>query len=131
MRELSTIAHVTLTVSDLDRSVRWYGQLFDTELVVDEAPGPFRRAVWLVRGQTLLGLHQFPDPADALPFNERRIGLDHLAFACRSRVELEAWEVRLNELGIANGGVVDASYGSGLSCRDPDNIGLEFFAPLA
>ena len=95
----------------------------------DEQPGRLRRAVWLVRGQTLVGLHQFPDPADDLPFNERRVGLDHLAFACSSRAELEAWEVRLNGLGIANGGVVDASYGSGLSCRDPDNIALEFFAP--
>ena len=43
--------------------------------------------------------------------------------------ELEQWETRLNELGIENGGVVDASYGSGLSFRDPDNIALEFFAP--
>ena len=31
--------------------------------------------------------------------------------------------------GIANGGIVDAPYGSGLSFRDPDNIALEFFAP--
>jgi hypothetical protein len=36
---------------------------------------------------------------------------------------------RLNELGIAHGDIVDASYGSGLSFRDPDNIALEFFAP--
>ena len=28
-----------------------------------------------------------------------------------------------------NGGIVDASYGSGVSFRDPDNIPLEFFAP--
>ena len=28
-----------------------------------------------------------------------------------------------------HGGIVDASYGSGLSFRDPDNIALEFFAP--
>jgi glyoxylase I family protein len=64
-----------------------------------------------------------------LPFNERRIGLDHLAFACSSRHDLEEWEARLDELGIDNGGIVDASYGSGLSFRDPDNIALEFFAP--
>jgi glyoxylase I family protein len=123
------IAHVTLTVSDLNRSVPWYERLFDTKLVLGEEPGPFRRAVWLVGGQTLVGFHQFPDPADTLPFNERRVGLDHLAFSCSSRSELEAWEVRLNELGIVNGGVVDADYGSGLSFRDPDNIALEFFAP--
>jgi catechol-2,3-dioxygenase len=76
-----------------------------------------------------VGLHQFPDPADTLPFNERRVGLDHLAFTCSSRSELEAWQIRLDELGIVNGGVVDAAYGSVLSFRDPDNIALEFFAP--
>ena len=52
-----------------------------------------------------------------------------LAFGCGSRADLEQWETRLKELGIANGGVVDAPYGSGLSFRDPDNIALEFFAP--
>lgn len=127
MPELPTIAHVTLTVSDLDRSVQWYEHLFNVLFHRDESPGPFRRAVWLVDGRTLVGLHEFPDPADALPFDERRIGLDHLAFACSDRDELEAWENRLSELGIDNGGIVDADYGAGLSCRDPDNIALEFF----
>jgi glyoxylase I family protein len=126
--DLPTIAHVTLTVSDLERSIQWYERLFDVEFHRDESPGPFRRAVWIVEGQTLVGLHEFLDSSDTLPFNERRIGLDHLAFACRSRDELEAWALRLSELGIDNGGIVDAGYGSGLSCRDPDNIALEFFA---
>jgi glyoxylase I family protein len=127
--EVPTIAHVTLTVSHLDRSVQWYERLFDMIMHLDESPGPFRRAVWIVAGQTLVGLHEFPDPSDALSFDERRIGLDHLAFACRSRSDLEAWETRLDELGVAHGGIVDADYGSALSCRDPDNIALEFFAP--
>ena len=127
MPDLPTIAHVTLTVRDLDRSVQWYERLFDVAFHRDESPGPFRRAVWLVEGQTLVGLHEFPDPSDALPFDERRIGLDHLAFACRDRDELEAWEIRLSELCIDNDGTVDADYGAGLSCRDPDNIALEFF----
>jgi catechol-2,3-dioxygenase len=122
------ITHVALTVSDLDRSVPWYRTLFGADPVLDEDTGPFRHVVWLV-GQTLVGLHQFPDPASKEPFNERRIGLDHLAFACADRSELAEWEARLTELGMANGGIVDAPYGSGLSFRDPDNIALEFFAP--
>jgi glyoxylase I family protein len=128
MPEFLAIAHVTLTVSDLNRSVPWYERLFDAKLVLDEEPGPFRRTVLLIGSKTVIGLNQFPNPADTLPFNERRVGLDHLAFACSSRSELEAWKVRLDELGIVNGGVVDAVYGSGLSFRDPDNIALEFFA---
>jgi catechol-2,3-dioxygenase len=128
MTDFPAITHVALTVSDLDRSVPWYEQLFGAKPVLDEDTGPFRHVVWLVGG-TLVGLHGFPDLASAEPFNERRIGLDHLAFACANRDELVRWEARLNELGVANGGVVDAAYGSGLSFRDPDNIALEFFAP--
>ncbi|MGD0852561.1 MAG: VOC family protein [Acidimicrobiales bacterium] len=129
MPEFPTITHVALTVSDLSRSVPWYQQLFDAQPIVNEDTGPFTHVVWLVGGTTLVGLHSFPDLADASPFNERRVGLDHLAFQCANRDELSQWEDRLNELGIAHGGVVDAGYGSGLSFRDPDNIALEFFAP--
>jgi catechol 2,3-dioxygenase-like lactoylglutathione lyase family enzyme len=89
MPELPTVAHVTLTVSDLERSIDWYERLFDVQFVLDQSPGPFRRAVWLVEGQTLVGLHEFPDPSDDLPFDERRIGLDHLAFTCSGRGDLE------------------------------------------
>lgn len=129
MPQFPTITQVALTVSDLAQSVPWYDRLFEAKPVMDEDTGPFRHVVWLVGGQTLVGLHEFPDPADSLPFNERRLGLDHLAFACATRGELDEWKGRLDELGTPHGGVVDAAYGSGLSFRDPDNIALEFFAP--
>lgn len=129
MPEFPTITHVALTVSDLKRSVPWYQALFGSEPVIDEDAGPFRHVVWLLGGQTLVGLHQFASPSSSEPFSELRPGLDHLAFACANRSELEAWEAKLGELGVKNGGIVDASYGSGLSFRDPDNIALEFFAP--
>jgi len=45
--------------------------------------------------------------------------------------ELQKQAARLDELGIAHGGVKDAHYGSGVSFRDPDGIALEFFAPPA
>ncbi len=62
-------------------------------------------------------------------FNELRAGLDHVAFACANREELEAWQARLDDLGIPHADIVDAHFGSGLAFRDPDNIALEFFAP--
>ena len=128
MLQFPSITHVALTVTDLDKSVPWYRRLFDADTVLDEDTGPFRHVVWAV-GDTLVGLHQFPEGTSGASFDERRPGLDHLAFACSDRSQLEAWEQRLNDLGIHHGGVVDAGYGSGLSFRDPDNIALEFFAP--
>jgi catechol-2,3-dioxygenase len=129
MAQFPAVTHVALTVSSLDRSVAWYEALFGAKPVIDEDTGPFRHVVWALGGGTLVGLHQFPNPSSTDPFTEYRPGLDHLAFACADRTELASWEARLNELGVKNGGIVDAPYGSGLSFRDPDNIALEFFAP--
>ncbi len=129
MADFPNVTHVALTVSDLDRSRPWYQSLFGAEPVIDEDTGTFHHVVWLLGNQTVVGIHQFPDPHGSEPFDERRPGLDHLAFACTNRTELEQWESKLNQLGINNGGIVDAPYGSGLSFRDPDNIALEFFAP--
>lgn len=129
MPEFPAITHVALTVSDLQRSVPWYRQLFDKDPVLDEDTGPFRHVVWMIGSGTLVGLHEHANLESTEAANELRPGLDHLSFACADRSDLEAWKQRLDDLGIENGGIVDASYGSGVSFRDPDNIPLEFFAP--
>ena len=78
---------------------------------------------------TLIGLHQHETPAPDETFSEFRIGLDHVAFGVANRQELETWAGRLDELGIEHDAIKDATYGSGVSFRDPDGIPLEFFAP--
>ena len=132
MPEFPPIAHVAVTVTDLGRSTRWYSQLLAAEPVLDEEEqaGGFHHTVFAIGGGHLLGLHTHPGGA-AGSFDEHHAGLDHLAFACRDRDELQAWATRLDELGIAHGGIKDANYGSGVSFRDPDGIALEFFAPPA
>jgi glyoxylase I family protein len=126
------IAHVAVTVSDLDRSTRWYTELLGTEPVLDEdeTTGGFHHTVYALDGGQLFGLHTHPQTSGD-EFDEHRTGLDHVAFTCSNRAELESWVSRLDGLGIKHGGVVDAHYGSGLSFRDPDGIALEFFAPPA
>lgn len=125
---MPAISHVAVTVTDLAVSEAWYTRVLGVEPVLDEDTGPFRHIVYLV-GNTMLGLHGFPDLASREPFNERRPGLDHIAFGVASREELGKWAARLDELGVAHGEIVDAGYGSGLAFRDPDNIALELFAP--
>jgi catechol-2,3-dioxygenase len=130
MTTFPPIAHVALTVRDLSVSVPWYERLLDARPVLDEDTDPdFHHTVYLIGGGMLLGLHQHKTPAPAESFSEYRVGLDHVGFGCESRVELEKWASRLDELDIAHGGIKDATYGSGVSFRDPDGIALEFFAP--
>jgi glyoxylase I family protein len=127
------LAHVAITVSDLDRSTEWYRQLLGSEPVLDEdeEAGGFHHTVFLIGGGQLFGLHTHPAGGAEEPFDEHRSGLDHVAFACADRAELEQWATKLDDLGIKHGGIKDAHYGSGVSFRDPDNIALEFFAPPA
>ena len=125
---LGPITHVALTVRDIDVSVPWYAALIGSDPVLDEDTGPFRHAVFAVGG-TLLGLHEFPEGIDELPFSPRRLGLDHVAFAAADRNELVAWERRLTEMVVPHGGIVDAHYGSALSFKDPDGLPLELFCP--
>lgn len=131
MSAFPAIAHVAITVTDLERSTRWYSRLFGAEPVLDEdeQTGGFHHTVFLLAGGQLFGLHTHPGADPGPGFDERRVGLDHVSFGCGDRAELDSWRARLDELGIEHGGIVDAHYGSGVSFRDPDNIALEFFAP--
>lgn len=132
MSDFPPLTHIALTVRDLAVSVSWYGALFGAEPVLDEdTDGDFHHTVYLLGNGTLFGLHQHERAAPAELFSEFRVGLDHVAFGCADRGELEKWSRRLDELGIAHGAIIDAHYGSGLSFRDPDGITLEFFAPPA
>lgn len=124
------LAHVALTVKDVEVSGPWYRRLLGTDPVLDEhTAAGFRHLVWLLDGGTLFGIHQHERGVSDERFSEFRVGLDHVSFVCANRGELEKWMDRLNELEISHGGIVDAGYGSGLSFRDPDGIALEFFAP--
>ncbi len=131
MSPFPPLTHVALTVRDLSVSVPWYEALLDAQPVLDEDTDPnFHHTVYLLGNGTLLGLHQH-DRAASSEFSEFHVGLDHVAFGCENRAELEKWASRLDELGIQHGGIKDAAYGSGVSFHDPDGIALEFFAPPA
>lgn len=130
MAEFPPINHVALTVRDLSVSVPWCEALLDAKPALDEDTDPdFHHTVYVIGNGQLFGLHQHKTPVSDEPFSEFRVGLDHVSFGCANRGELEKWATRLDELGIEHGGIKDASYGSGLSFRDPDGIALELFAP--
>ncbi len=131
MTDFPSVTHLAVTVTDLTVSAPWYERLFGVEPALDEDSNGYHHTVFPLAGGMLFGLHAHAGTSSDDAFDEHRVGMDHVAFGCAARDDLEVWASRLDELGIAHGEIVDAHFGSGLAFRDPDNIALEFFAPPA
>ena len=125
----TSVHHISLTVTDLEASVAWYGRVFGIHPQMDEAhEGGLARVLADEQWRLVVGLHRH-DANQGETFSERRTGLDHVGFAVASRAELEAWQQHLRELDVTQSPIADRPYGSVLVFRDPDNIQLELFAP--
>ncbi|MFC6239725.1 VOC family protein [Longivirga aurantiaca] len=123
------IQHVALSVTDITKSGPWYEELFGFAKVAEFAePAPM--AIYMTPEGQALDLRQDPDVAHER-FTEKRVGLDHLAFVCADKAELDEWTARIAELGIENTGPEVSPFGTHLNFRDPDGIPLEFFLPAS
>jgi glyoxylase I family protein len=127
MPSITTIHHISLTVSDIDRSVDWYRHVLGLTRLMEE-PHPDGSGHAVVLGtpdwSMCVGLHVHASN-DGEPFAEQRTGLDHVSFLVSSRAELDDWEARLTDLAVPHAPVNDRDGYSVVVFRDPDNIQLE------
>jgi glyoxylase I family protein len=131
----SSIAHVRLTVTDIERSRQFYESVFGWTVLIespDSADAATREALGFLfggviydLGGALIGLR----PVASDTFHEDRAGLDHIAFRLASTDELDAAAAHLDELGIEHEPIKDIGPSYILEFRDPDNIALELTAP--
>ena len=123
------IQHVALSVTDIAKSGPWYEDLFGFAKVAEfEQPAPM--AIYMTPDGQALDLREDPQVIHER-FTETRPGLDHLAFVCDDRAELDEWLALIVDRGIENSGLEESPFGTHLSFRDPDGIALEFFLPKA
>jgi catechol 2,3-dioxygenase-like lactoylglutathione lyase family enzyme len=118
------VDHVSLSVTDLEASERFYTTLFGFVVVLDVGYG--RICMHPATG-FILALVKHPD-AHGGAFTELHTGMDHLGFAAASREELEEWERRFDEHGVTYTPIRDMEMGHHLNFRDPDGIALELSA---
>ena len=124
--------HVNLTVTDLERSTKWYCELFGLTVVsTHENVGPpyFTDARYnglfdLTTASYVIGLVEHPDGRPD-GFDHRRVGLDHFGLQVPEAADLPDWVERLDSLEIEHSGIVETPYAFAVSFRDPDGIALE------
>jgi catechol 2,3-dioxygenase-like lactoylglutathione lyase family enzyme len=75
-----------------------------------------------------LSLRRF-DAGVTEPFNELRIGLDHIALQVEDEAEIERWQAQFEDHGVecTRSDLPELSI---LVFRDPDNIQIELCTPL-
>lgn len=128
---IGSVNHLTLTVTDIERSKSFYMDLLGLNHAAD-----LGEKVILASEGLLLILNPPPDPSAAPDndvFSESRCGLDHVSFNVPSHAVLEDAVKLFDEYGVSHGEIKDLS-GAGfpmyvLAFRDPDNIQLELTAP--
>ncbi len=126
MPQIEGFSHVSLSVTDHEGSARWYEDLFGF-LTIEKLDEPdYAESVMVHPSGAILCLQQHRDNPGQ-PFDPSRTGGDHIAFRVGSREELDQWQARLAEQGVAHSAVADRAYGSVLCLRDPDGIQLELF----
>jgi glyoxylase I family protein len=124
------LGHLDFTVTDGDRAMRWWEQVMGFKLLAKwEQPG---YSGWtMVHPCGLVVTAVTHAEGDASAFDERKVGLDHVAFRVSDLAALEAWANRLDALSVTHSGVQDVQGHRGgplIVLRDPDNIQIELTA---
>lgn len=117
-----TVHHITLNVSDLDRSRAFYAGVLG--LTIDQDfPGEKLRFRLDGTATRIVLKPALPGTPAGDRFTERRIGLDHIALGVPAGAAARYATV-LDEAGVPNSGVKPAGM---ITFRDPDNVQWEFF----
>jgi glyoxylase I family protein len=127
MPDIVGVHHLSLSVSDLGRSTEWYRQVLGFDLVAQVEGNGFSRTRLRAAGRGLtLSLTAHHEPA-ADSFDERRPGMDHVAFQVAAG-GIDALKHRFEALGVVHSEVKTSAGGAAMiTLRDPDGIQLEVF----
>lgn len=122
---LTGVAHISLTVRNLEISEKWYGELFGLS-VVDREQTAHGETVRLADRSCPFEISLCRHDAGVTArFDESRTGLDHVSFGVPDLGALEDWERRLTERQIEHSPIAETPFGAVLVFRDPDHIQLE------
>jgi glyoxylase I family protein len=127
--QTSGLNHIILTVSNVERSRAFYGDLLGFPvMVIEEDPD---KSFFFESGGVQFFFFPSRQPIPNDRFSEFRIGLDHLSFNASSKEALQELADQLIAAGVETKGVEQFRPTGNwyVAFRDPDNIQLEYWLP--
>jgi catechol 2,3-dioxygenase-like lactoylglutathione lyase family enzyme len=121
---IAGISHVSLTVTDLGRARAFWVD------VMGFAPKVEQQDLLIVvdPNASVVISCVTHDDGDSDAFDERRVGLDHLALDVDGIDALHTWETTLDASNVVRSPIVESPFGWHLNVRAPDNIAVELLA---
>jgi catechol 2,3-dioxygenase-like lactoylglutathione lyase family enzyme len=119
--------HVKLPVSDVARSRAWYERVLGLAVEIEfEEDGVVRGVAMRLPHGDGGGIALREDPGHAAGL----AGFDPVALLVPEREQVEQWRARLDELGVAHGGIVTGHHGGKVlvGLRDPDGLEIRLYA---
>ena len=129
---LAGLHHLGISVTDLERSLRFYCDVVGADVLVGDAasvasPAFIGRAAILSLGGRVFDLYEHSRNGGQR-FDPAHTCLDDLALEARSPEELQAWAVWVDSCGVARSEIRDVAGGLGkmFDFVDPDGLQIEF-----
>jgi len=121
---IAGISHVSLTVTNLDPARAFWVDVMGFVPKVEQ-PGLL---IVVDPSATVAIACVVHDDGDGQAFDERHVGLDHIALNVDGSDTLLAWQRTFEASNVACSPVVESSFGWHLNVRAPDNIAVELLA---
>ena len=125
--EINGIAHIQLTVNDLQRAIPFYEDLLGFMGMQAVAKAP--HGLYMVGGRTAVAITRASDENREFKFDQRRVGLHHVCFRARSPEDIDTLHAFLVSRSVRI--VHPPEYGSwapgyySVLFEDPEGIRLE------
>lgn len=125
--EINGIAHIQLTVNDLQRAMPFYEEILG--FMGMKAVAKATNGLYMVGGRTAVAITRASEENRTTEFDQRRIGLHHICFRARSKNEIDFLHAFLVRQGVRI--VHPPEHGSwapgyySVLFEDPDGIRLE------
>lgn len=128
MSAIIEIHHLSLTVTDLARSVEWYCDVLGFSVDAEVTGTTFQRTRLRQPDSAVVLTLTRHDQGTLEPFDETVPGLDHVSLRVATVADVERLVQRFAERGVVHSKIKRTEHLAMTTLRDPDNIQLEVMA---